>query len=193
MRNLGIATTLAVCSLFLFTPARSQDRDRDWHWDQEHNRYTRLPVGAVVSVRPTESIDVERRDSRVYHGIVDQDVRGENGRLAIPRGSNVELMVRLAPDNDLVLDLESVTVNGERYGVAAGENRVESRRDNSLVGAIVGAISGSQVRGRAVRIPRDTLLTFRLERPMEMGAADRGVDRNGYHYHDHDRCRRPLA
>ncbi len=75
-------------------------------------------------------------------------------------------------------------VNGERYAIRAEPNRVESQRDNSLVGAIVGAINGGVVRGRAVRVPRNTVVTFRLDRPIEMGVADRGVTRNGYHYHD---------
>jgi len=61
-----------------------------------------------------------------------------------------------------------------------------------LIGAIVGAVNGGVVRGRSLRIPRDTLLTFRIDRALEMGVADRGVDREGHHYHDwydrdHDR------
>jgi hypothetical protein len=136
-------------------------------------------------VRTQDWINVERRDNRVYTGIVDQDVRGENGRLAIPRGSTAELIVRVAPDNDLILDLESVVVNGQRYAIRTDPNRFESQRDNSIVGAIVGAINGGQARGRTVRIPRDTVVTFRLERPLDMGVADRGVMRDGRHYHDY--------
>ena len=94
------------------------------------------------------------------------------------------MMVRVAPDNDLILDVEAVNVNGQRYAVRTDPNRIESQRDNSIVGAIVGAINGGQARGRAVRVPRDTVVTFRLERPMEMGVADRGIDRDGHHYHD---------
>jgi hypothetical protein len=127
----------------------------------------------------------------VYYGIVDQDVRGGNGRIAIPRGSNAELIVRVARDNDLILDLESVVVNGQRYAIRTDPNRVESQRDNSIVGAIVGAVTGGEVRGRAVRIPRNSVVTFRLDRPLEMGVADRGLTRDGYHYHDYyDRDRR---
>ncbi|HWC98289.1 MAG TPA: hypothetical protein VG456_16130 [Candidatus Sulfopaludibacter sp.] len=149
--------------------------------------YTRLDTGTVIPVRTNEAIDVERRDNRVYYGVVDQDVRGDNGRIAIPRGSNAELMVRVEPDNDLILDVESVVVNGQRYAIRADPNKVESRRDNSVVGAIVGAINGGEARGRAVRIPRDSVVTFRLERPLEMGVADQGVDRDGHHYHDYYR------
>jgi hypothetical protein len=144
----------------------------------------------MITVRPNEAIDVERKSNRVYYGTVDQDVRGQNGRLAIPRGSAAELIVRVARDNDLILDLESVVVNGQRYAIPTDVNRIESQPDNSLVGAILGAVSGGEVRGRAVRIPRNAVVSFRLDRPLEMGVADRGVNRDGYHYHDwYDRDR----
>jgi hypothetical protein len=186
MGSLGILS-----GLVLTAGAWAQDRDRmrdpDRNWDSENKRYTQLAQGTVIGVRPNESIDVERKDNRVYTGIVDQDVRGSNGQLAIPRGSTVELIVRVAADNDLILDLESVAVNGQRYALKTDANHVESARDNSLVGAIVGAINGGQARGRAVRIPRDTLLTFRIERPLEIGVSDRGVTRDGKHYHDSDK------
>jgi hypothetical protein len=129
-------------------------------------------------VRTDRAIDTDRSDNRVYTGFVDRDVHGDDGRVAIPRGSTVELMVRVAPDNDLVLDLDSVTVNGQRFAVRANPDRMQAQPDNSLVGRIIGAV-GVQVRGQVVRVPRDTVLTFRIERPMEMGvpAHDRDQDR----------------
>lgn len=93
-----------------FNPGRDRDQDRN----RDSDRMTRLEPGAVIPVRTNEAIEVERRDNRVYTGTVDQDVRGSNGRVAIPRGANVELMVRVERDNDLILDLESVVVNGQR-------------------------------------------------------------------------------
>ena len=87
----------------------------------------RLDPGTTISVRTNDTIDVDRQDNRVYAGIVDQDVRGNEGRILIPRGSPVELFVRLARDNDLILDLESVVANGVRYAVKTDPNRVESR------------------------------------------------------------------
>jgi len=179
--DLKVALGLGLFTLFLASPLCSaQDRGR-YH---DRGMYTRLEPGVVIPVRTNEAIDVERTDNRVYHGHVDQDVMGENGRIAVPRGSDAELIVRVAPDNDLIIDLESLVVNGQRYAVKTDPNRVESRRDNSLVGAIIGAVNGGQVRGRAVRIPRDSVVTFRLDRPLEMGVEDRGVTRDGYHYHD---------
>jgi len=171
-------------ALFIAPSGSAQDRrDRDYGGD----RVTRLESGTNIPVRVNESIDVERRDNRVYTGMVDRDVRGADGRLAIPRGSTVELIVRVMRDNDLVLDLESVNVNGRRYGIRTDATRVESQRDNSLLGNIVGAISGGQVQGRAVRIPRDSVLSFRIQTPLIVDVPDRGIDRNGYHYHDYYR------
>jgi hypothetical protein len=157
----------------------------DRYWDNQNRRYTQLVPGTSITVRPSEAIDVERKDNRVYTAVVDRDVMGGNGQLAIPRGSRAELIVRVARDNDLILDLESVTVNGQRYAIKTEATRVESGRDNSLVGTIVGAINGGQVQGRSVRIPRDTPLSFRLDRPLEIGVPDRGVTREGRHYHDY--------
>jgi hypothetical protein len=138
--------------------------------------------------------------------------------VAIPRGSYVELIVRVAPDSDLNLDLDSVTVNGRRYAIDAAEHIESQRRDGvganertaqhvgggAILGSIIGAIAGGgkgaaigaaagaaagagtemATRGREVRVPAESLLTFRLEHPLVVGVVDRGVDRDGFHYHD---------
>jgi len=180
----GLFVTSALC---LSSLAFGQDRNRDVYRGRDRDRITTLVPGTVIPVRTNEAIDVNKGDYRVYTGIVDQDVRGDDGHLAIPRGSTVELIVRFARDNDMILDLDSVTANGLRYGIKTDTKRVQSRLDDSLVGGIVGALTGAQARGQAVRIPRDTVVTFRLLRPLDMGVADRGIMRNGRHYHDYER------
>ena len=180
---------------------------------------TRIEPGTNITVRTDYRIDSDRRDDRVYTAVVNEDVRGSNGRLAIPRGSPVELMVREAPDRDLILDLESVTVNGQRYALETESERIESQRGPGLgenrrtaehvgggavLGAIIGAIAGGGkgaaigagagaaagagaevvTRGRSVHVPAESLLTFRIEQPLVVGVPDRGVDRDGYHFHD---------
>jgi hypothetical protein len=182
LRFLGAAIAAA-----LFIPGVASAQGRDQGSDRDRDRMTRIEPGTIIPVRTNNTIDADRRDDQVYTGIVDQDVRGSNGRLAIPRGSTVELIVRITSDNDLVIDVESVSVNGQRYAIKTETNRQESKRDDSVVGSIVGAIQGGQARGRAVRIPKDSILTFRLARPLEMGVADRGTTRDGRHYHDYDR------
>jgi hypothetical protein len=182
----GLLGSIAILLALSVLPALSaQDHDSDRDHDRDRDRVTRIEPGTMIAVRTNNTIDSDRRDYQVYRGIVDQEVRGTDGRLAIPRGSDVELIVRVRTDNDLVIDLESVQVNGNRYAIRTDPNRQEARRDDSLVGSIVGAIQGGEPHGRAVRIPRDSVLTFRLRRPLEMGVADRGIDREGRHYHDY--------
>jgi hypothetical protein len=60
------------------------------------DRFSRIEKGTTITVRTDKTIDVDRPDSRVYTGVVDHDVYDENRRIAIPRGSGVELMVRRA-------------------------------------------------------------------------------------------------
>src|ERR1041385_101671 len=55
--------------------------------------------------------------ARVFYGAVDQDVMSADDSLAIPRGSSVELIVRSISNQDLVIDLASVTVNGQKVRV----------------------------------------------------------------------------
>jgi hypothetical protein len=178
----------------------------------------RIDAGSSISVRTNEAIDVRRSDGRVFSGAVDQDVINADGSLAIPRGSAVELDVKNISNQDLVIDLASVTVNGQRYAVTAYADGVAGgQRDGfgrnartgeflgggALLGTIIGAIAGGGegaaigaaagagagagtqflTRGRSVRVPAESLLTFRLEQPLDMGVRDNGIDLNGRHYH----------
>jgi hypothetical protein len=189
-RNLRVPGQLFVVLALCLSPiasAQDRERNRDRDRNRDSETFTVLERGTVIPVRTKEVIDVERSDNRIYTGVVDRDVRGDDGRLAIPRDSTVELIVRATRDNDLVIDLESVVANGQRYAIKTDAKRIEAKRDDSLVGDIVGAISGGEGRGRVVRVPRDSLVTFRVERPLEMGVPDRGSTRDGRHYHDYDR------
>jgi hypothetical protein len=175
----GVVGTLALCLSCVVVAAQG---NRNW----DGQRFTRLDPGMTITVRTAEPIDTTRTDYRVYNGVVEEDVRGDNGRLAIPRGSAVELIARRARNNEMVLDLESVNVNGQRYAIQTDPKPIVGTSGlDSLVGSIIGAIRDGNVRGPAVRIPRDTVLSFRLDRTLDMGVADRGVNRDGYHYHDY--------
>src|SRR5262249_42076261 len=153
----------------------------------------------------------DRAEGRIFRGVVAEDVWDDYGRLAvpaIPRGSPVELIVRIAPDGDLVLDVESVLAHGQRYSMRAAPERVEAPRGTpnneaefagggAVLGAIIGAIVGGgkgaaigaaggaaaglgvALIGRSVRVPSGTLLTFRLERPLMIGTPDDGYERDG--------------
>ena len=183
-KKLVTVAGLVSTALLLVAAASAQDRDRDRDGDRDGDRIARLEPGTIIVVRTNEFIDSDRGDHRIYAATVDQDVRGEHDRIVVPRGSAVELIVRVALDSDVTLDLESLVVNGQRYGLKTDPKHIEAHRDGSLIGGIVGAISGGEGRGRAVKVARDTVISFRLQRPLELGVPDRGVTRDGQHYHD---------
>jgi hypothetical protein len=115
-----------------------------------------IDAGTNITVRTNESIRANNDDGRIYSGFVAQDVLDRNGNIAIQRGSNVELVVRRISRYDVTLDLDSVMINGERYGVE-GEDLVSSQNNSgiganqrtgeylgggAILGAIIGAIAG---------------------------------------------------
>ena len=145
--------TTAVAAVALLVPAVGSAQS----WDYVNP----IPAGTTLQVRTTEQIDTQSMDGRIFTGTIENDVRDTQGRLAIPRGATAELVVRRDADNDLVLDLDSVTVNGRRYGVDATRNRVGGGVDirNSGIGAnketarnvgggaLLGAILGAAIGG----------------------------------------------
>jgi hypothetical protein len=204
MRNLF---HFGVLGLALMMPAYSQS--------------DRLPAGTEIVVRTNEAIDAKHpSDSRIYTGSVERDVRDRDDRVVIPKGAEAELIMRDASDSDILIDLESVTVNGRRYIVDTPSETVtgdETRREGvgankrtgkyvgggAVVGTILGAIIGggkgaaigaatgagagavgqTATRGGRVRLPAESVLTFRLDRSLRIGAADDGFSREGRHYH----------
>ena len=57
----------------------------------------------------------------------------------------------------------------------------------AAIGAIAGAGAGAAgqtiTKGGSVHVPAESLITFRLDRPLTIGGRDTGYDRNGQHYH----------
>jgi len=178
-----------------------------------------IDAGTTITVRTNETIEAKDSDGRVFSGVVEQDVMNRNGNIAIPKGSDVELVVRNVSDKEVALDLDSVKVNGQRYsiqgesaanvqtekkeGIGANKRTGKYVGGGAALGAIIGAIAGggkgaaigagagaaagagAQVltRGGSVKVPAESLLTFRLEQPLRAGIADDGYTTNGVHYH----------
>jgi hypothetical protein len=186
-RNLGAALAVVAALVVPSHIVSAQDRDRQRDdRDRDAVAVTRLDPGMNIPVRATETIDASRTDYQVFSGVVERDLRGDNGRLAIPRGSTVELIARNSGRNEMVLDLESISVNGQRYAVRTDPRQmVGTAGGRDIIGSIVGAIKGGRARGESVQVPRGSVIDFRLDRPLDVGVADLGVNRNGHHYHDY--------
>jgi hypothetical protein len=172
-----------------------------------------LPAGALIPVRSEETIDAAvATGGQTYAAEVTRDINDADGAVVIPRGSNAQIIIRSAAKggrikgaSDLVLDLDSVSVEGRRYRldtqdvIQKGRDGVGKNKRTALftgggaaVGAIIGAIAGggkgaaigaasgagagagTQIvtKGSAIRIPAETILTFRLEAPLRVNAAN---------------------
>jgi hypothetical protein len=138
-KNLLLGLCFAVCSI---TGVRAET----------------IAAGTTIPVRTNDAIDARHAgDGRVYSRVVDRDVFDDNNRIAIPRGSDVELMVRDIGHHTLALDLDAVVVDGKRYSVRSydvtragdeqdgiGANRRTGKflGGGALFGTLLGAVAG---------------------------------------------------
>jgi hypothetical protein len=104
----------------------------------------------------------------------------------------------------LGVEADNSAVTAEREeGLGANSRTGRYVGTGAVIGAIIGAVTGggkgaaigagvgaaggagAQVltRGDKVKVPSESLVTFRLQTPLQTGVADRGFSRNGLHYH----------
>ena len=123
------------------------------------NAFAVLQPGTEIMVRTNEDINTQTAvEGRSYSALIAQDVLDDSGRIVIPHGSEAGLVIRnIRPggtlsDANLVLDLDSVRVNGRRYAVNttdiqqnSGQGIGNNRRTGELVGggAVVGTLIGA--------------------------------------------------
>jgi hypothetical protein len=162
------------------------------------------PTSLFEPMKPSTPITGE---GRIYPGTIDQDILDEHGRVAVPKGARAELLVReVRPCKDLILDLQSITVNGRRHivnaddfetmqrhkGIGKNSRTAKSVGGGAIFGTIIGALAGggrgaaigavsgaagggilqTLTRGKNVKVPAETVLTFRLERPLYLYPAE---------------------
>lgn len=122
-----------------------------------------LPVGTKVSVRTEDTINSATAvEGQTYAAEVTDDVLDANGDVVIPHGSNAQIVIRSASKggrfrgaSDLVLDLQSISVEGQQYqisstdvqqkgkqGIGANKRTAEFAGGGAAIGAIIGAIAG---------------------------------------------------
>lgn len=128
-----------------------------------HTKTHVLPAGTQVSVRTEETINSATAvEGQTYAAEVADDVLDANGDVVIPRGSNAQIAIRSASKggrfhgaSDLVLDLQSISVEGQQYlvstsdlqekgrqGLGANKRTAEMTGGGAALGAIIGAIAG---------------------------------------------------
>jgi hypothetical protein len=174
-----------------------------------HTKTYELATGTQVSVRSEETIDsATAAEDQTYAAEITDDVLDSNGDVVIPHGSNAQIIIRSASKggrfrgtSDLVLDLQSITVEGQQYlisttdlrqsgkeGLGANKRTAEYTGGAAALGAIIGAIAGggkgaaigagagagggalTQIltKGSAIRVPAETVLTFKFDKPVQI-------------------------
>ena len=148
-----------------------------------------IPPGTDIQVSLDARIEMSTWDrGRIYPAHIAKDVIAIDGSVSIPRGSQVELIVREVAQGEYTLDLESITTNGQRYVVDRSGPQLDVPRDdgsNGLIGSIAGTV-GEQIKtkGQEIRLPVDSSITFRLLEPLRVvNWKDPGYQQGGYHYH----------
>jgi len=122
-----------------------------------------LPAGAEVSVRTNEPIDsATAQEGQTFDAQVTRDIKDADGDVVIPRGSRANIVIKSASkggkfrgQSDLVLDLQSVVINGRtrrvetadleqkgKSGIGANQRTAKYTGGGAAIGAIIGAIAG---------------------------------------------------
>jgi hypothetical protein len=120
-----------------------------------------LPVGTEIAVRTNESIDSRYvSEGQTFSAEVAQDIRDTDGYIAIPRGAEARLIIRRIEGNgdrtsEMVLDVDSITVQGRQYAVSTFDVEQQNRQGignnrrtgeyvggGAILGTIIGAIAG---------------------------------------------------
>jgi hypothetical protein len=172
-----------------------------------------LPPGSEISVRMNEAIDSGTAvEGQTFEAQVTRDATDASGAVVIPRGSAARVVIKSASKggrfrgaSDLVLDVQSIVINGRTYaietaevtqqgksGVGANKRTAEYAGGGAALGAIIGAIAGggkgaaigagagagagalTQVltKGGAIKVPAESVLTFRLDKPLRVTAPE---------------------
>jgi hypothetical protein len=197
-------------------PAQTASEAAPTHEDHHHaeraaiqTKTFLLPAGTEVPVRTEETIDSKTAvEGQTFAAEVASDVKDSDGAIVIPRGANATIVIKSAAKggkfrgaSDLVLDLRSVSVEGQQYaldttdvaekgrsGVGVNKRTGEFGGGGAAVGAIIGAIAGGGkgagigagagagaglltevlTKGGSIRVPAETVMTFKLDRGLKV-------------------------
>jgi hypothetical protein len=129
------------------------------------------PAGTELVVRTVETIDSRNSgaDQR-FSAIVERDVTDASGRVIIPERSSAQLVIRQLSSGgatgspEMVLDIQSITVDGRRYvvstkdltlesdtGIGKNKRTAETIGGGAALGTIIGAIAGG-AKGAAIGV-----------------------------------------
>ena len=118
-----------------------------------------VPSGSEVALRTDTAIKIDPANvGKVYTATVMDDIKDQAGAVAIPRNSKARLaVVRTEDGKDVALDLQSVSVRGQRVllnsnarksgaeGVGMNKRTGKYVGGGALAGTLLGAIAGGGI------------------------------------------------
>ena len=143
-------------------------------WDD----YSRLAVPAIPRGSRVELVVRPARDGDLILDLESVDAHGQRYALsATPE--RVESRGGHVSGDDVAPFVGGGAIVGSIIGALAGGGK------GAAIGAAAGAATGLGLayQGRSVRVPAGSLLTFRLERGLDIGVPDPGFSRDRMHYH----------
>jgi hypothetical protein len=140
-----------------------------------------VAVGATLGASMQDSLSSRvNKPGEVVHAVLSENVMDGNGRVAIPAGASIALViVKLEPGSDQVrpegrleLEVSSVTINGLSYPLSAtlgpiphtmqgrGITKDEAARvaGGAAVGAIIGQVIGKNTKGTVIGAAAGTVV-----------------------------------
>ena len=123
-----------------------------------------LAAGTVVSLRLTTVVDSSIPMGGFIMGIVTDDVKGADGRLAIPAGAQTAIAVRESSKTGAVsvlrMGLFSINIGGHQYPLSTGAH------DAATV--VITEDAGKDAAHSSVHLQYDTRLDFKLENAVQL-------------------------
>ena len=143
MNSNRLISTLAVAAfLYVGSLAFAQNGSQGTYQDQGDRGSVTVPAGTEISVRTNEAIDSQNAsEGQHYSATVLQDIRGGAGETLISKDSNADLVIRrvnsggTVQSGNVVLDLDSITVNGRRYRVSTEDLKQSGSGESARIGA----------------------------------------------------------
>lgn len=136
----------------------NQNSQDNQGYDQARMERVVLSAGTVLALRTNQRIDShDVVQGQTFSAQVAEDIRGDDGSVAIPRGSDATPVTRrLESNGDITLDVDSITVAGRRYRVSTEDQKLQNHSDGvganqrtgqyvgggAILGAVIGAIAG---------------------------------------------------
>jgi len=142
-------------------------------------RRLEAPAGTELVVRTVETIDSRRVSAdQLFAAIVEHQIPDASGHVIIPARSSAQLVIRQVRPADagsrpeILLDVQSITVDGRRYAVGAVAGAVADGRKGAATGLLIGAADRSAsavlTAGSDVKVPAGSVLRFLLDKPVTL-------------------------